>query len=170
MRLDSGKTGSMVTATDELDLVEALRQGDEAAFTALVDRHQAAMLHVALAFVATRAVAEEVVQEAWLGVLLGIGRFERRSSLKTWIFRIVMNLAKHRAKQEARSASFSSLSPIETDREPAVNPIHFQPMDDSFPPHWASPPYSWASIPKPRTLPKNPIPHPPHTLKPPPPP
>src|SRR5260370_26821940 len=149
----------MVTGADELDLVEALRQGDEAAFTALVDRHQAAMLHVALAFVATRAVAEEVVQEAWLGVLLGIGRFERRSSLKTWIFRIVMNLAKHRAKHEARSVSFSSLSPIETDREPAVNPIHFQRMDDSLPRHWVSPPYSWASIPNARLLPKDTMGH-----------
>src|SRR5260370_17410963 len=121
MKLDSGKTGSMVTATDELDLVEALRQGDEAAFTALVDRHQAAMLHMALAFVATRAVAEEVVQEAWLGVLLGIGRFERRSSLKTWIFRIVMTLAKHRAQQEVGSVSFPSPSPFQTRHEHTAN-------------------------------------------------
>src|SRR5260370_35045847 len=100
MKLDSGKTGSMVTATDELDLVEALRQGDEAAFTALVDRHQAAMLHMALAFVATRAIAEEGVQEAWLGVLLCTGRFERRRSLNTWISRMVVHLAAHRARRE----------------------------------------------------------------------
>ena len=159
MELDSGTTGSTLAATAELDLVEALRLGDEAAFAALVDRYQAAMLHTALAVVATRAVAEEVVQEAWLGVLGGIRRFEGRSSLKTWILRIVINLAKRRAKLEARSLSFSSLSGIESDPEPAVDPSRFQRMDGSLPRHWVSFPHSWVGIPEARLLSKETMDH-----------
>lgn len=75
--------------SDEAPLVAALRQGDEAAFAELVGRYQRAMLRVASAYVPSRAVAEEVVQETWLGVLQGLARFEGRSSLKTWIFRLM---------------------------------------------------------------------------------
>jgi len=90
-------------------LVEGLRAGEEEAFAALMREYGAGMLRVAQMFVSSRAVAEEVVQEAWLGVLKGIGRFEGRSSLKTWLFRIVANTAKTRGMRESRSIPFSAL-------------------------------------------------------------
>jgi len=98
----------------------ALRAGDEAVFAMLVDDLGSSMLRMARLYVSTRAVAEEVVQETWLGVLRGLDRFEGRSSLKTWIFRIAVNVAKTRATREARSIPFSAL----TD-EPAVDPERF---------------------------------------------
>ena len=87
----------------QAELVAALRAGDERAFAALIDEHGPAMLRVARMYVSSRAVAEEVVQEAWLGVISGIGRFEGRSSLKTWIFRILSNRAKTRGEREGRT-------------------------------------------------------------------
>ena len=119
----------------ETSLVAALRDGDEAAFTRLVKEYGAAMLRVARLYVGSRAVAEEVVQEAWLGVLNGIGAFEGRSSLKTWIFRILTNIAKTRGEREGRTVPFSALA---SDDEPAVDPERFLPDG-----HWASPPPSF---------------------------
>lgn len=78
---------------DEHELLHRLRAGDEAAFAALVERHHASMVRVARGYVRTRAVAEEVAQEAWLGLLRGLEGFEGRSSLRTWLFRIVVNRA-----------------------------------------------------------------------------
>ena len=88
---------------EDAALVARLRAGDERAFEALVMRHHRTMLAVAQSYVSSRAVAEEVVQEAWLGVLKGIDRFEGRSSLRTWILRILVNTAKTRGAREARS-------------------------------------------------------------------
>src|SRR3954464_11404087 len=93
---------------EDASLVAALRAGDEGAFRALIRLYGPGMLRVARVYVSSRAVAEEVVQEAWLGVLKGIGRFEGRSSLKTWVFRIVANTAKTRGQREARSLPFSA--------------------------------------------------------------
>ena len=108
------------------ELVAALRAGDEATFAALVDELGPSMLRVAMMFVPTRAVAEDVVQETWLGVLAGIGRFEGRSSLKTWIFRILTNRAKTRGERESRSVPFSALAAADADGdEPAVDPDRF---------------------------------------------
>jgi RNA polymerase sigma-70 factor (ECF subfamily) len=98
-------------------------------------------------FVSSRAVAEEVVQEAWLGVLNGIGRFEGRSSLKTWIFRILTNTAKTRALRERRSIPFSSLT-AEGDEGTAVDPDRFLGDDSRFPGHWALPPQRWEAQPE----------------------
>jgi RNA polymerase sigma-70 factor, ECF subfamily len=112
---------SVALETGDRALVRLLRVGDEAAFAQLVRRESPALLRVALSHVRTRAVAEEVVQEAWLGVLRGIGRFEGRSSLKTWIFRIAVNVAKTRAIREARSLPFSALAD-----EPTVDPERFE--------------------------------------------
>ena len=123
---------------EERRLVEGLRAGDEAAFATLMREYGAAMLRVAQMYVSSRAVAEEVVQEAWLGVLKGIGRFEGRSSLKTWLFRIVANTAKTRGAREARSIPFSALA-AEAD-EPAVDPDRFLGAGERFPGHWAAPP------------------------------
>lgn len=131
-------------ATTEVEELDALRAGDEDAFMALVQRHQAAMVRVAQIYVSRRDLAEEVVQEAWLGALRGLDRFEGRSSLKTWLFRIVTNLAKTRAVREGRTIPFSALSNPASVPEPAVEPERFRPPDDPrWPGHWASKPTEW---------------------------
>lgn len=117
---------------DERRLVEALRAGDERAFEQLIRTYHASLLRVARMFVSSRSVAEEVVQETWVGVLKGIGRFEGRSSLRTWIFRILTNTAKTRAVREGRSLPFSALE--EGAFEPAVDPARFEQGEWSTPP------------------------------------
>lgn len=124
-------------------LIEGLRAGEEAAFAELMRLYGAGMLRVAQMYVPSRAIAEDVVQEAWLGVLKGIDRFEGRSSLKTWLFRIVANTAKTRGVREARSIPFSSLGGGGAD-EPAVDPDRFLGDGERYPGHWAVPPQSWA--------------------------
>ena len=131
----------MLAARDELT---ALRAGDEAAFLALVRRHNAAMVRVAQIYVGSRATAEEVAQDAWVGVLKGLDRFEGRSSLKTWLFRIVTNLAKTRAVREGRTIPLSALRTPENVPEPALEPERFRADDDPrWPGHWASKPSEW---------------------------
>jgi RNA polymerase sigma-70 factor, ECF subfamily len=131
------------TSADEIEVVARLRAGDEQAFDALVTRHYATMLAVARTYVKTRAVAEEVVQEAWLGVLQSLGRFEGRSSLKTWILAILVNKAKTRAIREDRTVPFASVA-REGD-EPAVDPTRFRGPHDAFPGHWRSYPSHWGA-------------------------
>ena len=133
-------------SAEELELLGRLRAGDEQAFEALVTQHYATMLAVAQTYVRTRAVAEEVVQEAWLGVLKGLDRFEGRSSLKTWILRILVNIAKTRGVREARSVPYASLAP-EGD-EPAVEPERFRGPGDAFPGHWRAYPGDWHTLPE----------------------
>jgi RNA polymerase sigma-70 factor (ECF subfamily) len=107
------------------------------------------MLRVALSHVSSRAVAEEVVQDAWLGVLKGLDRFEGRSTLKTWILRILTNQARTRGAREKRSVPLSSLGPDLGEDEPAVDPDRFLPADDPrWPGAWAVPPHSWARLPE----------------------
>ncbi|SRR6266508_836351 len=135
---------------EELGLVEALRAGDEAAFMTLVDRYGPSMLRLAMVYVRNRSVAEEVVQETWLGVLRGIDRFEGRSSLKTWIFRILTNTAKTRGQRESRSVPFGSFG---DEDEPAVDPDRFLPPDHPrWPGHWSSPPSGWSGVPEERLV------------------
>src|SRR5216117_347267 len=111
---------TVVASADDLHLIEQLRSGNEAAFVALIDRYANAMLRLARVYVTAWAVAEEVVQETWLAVLEGLNSFEGRSSLKTWLFRILTNRAITHAQREDRSISFSSLSDMDTDyHEPA---------------------------------------------------
>ena len=117
-------------APDEGALIEALRRGDERAFMGLVDRHHALMVRVARGYVRSDAVAEEVAQDAWVGFLSGIERFEARSSLKTFLFRILVNRALTRATREARTVPFSALAGEDQD-EPAVGPDRF--LDASHP-------------------------------------
>ncbi len=130
----------------EADLIDRLRDGDEAAFVGLVNTYGASLRRLALAFVPSDAVAEEVVQETWLAVLTGIARFEGRSSVKTWIFKILANRAKTRAIREKRTISFSELNdPFERD-EPAVDPARFLPASHpTWPGHWTSPLDSWSA-------------------------
>ena len=138
---------------DDRRLVAAVRAGDEAAFATLVDMYGASMLRLARAHVPSRAVAEEVVQETWLAVLDGIDRFEGRSSLKTWIFRILANRAKTRGERERRTVPFSSLGG--DDDAPAVAPERFLPADhERVPHHWAAPPRRWRGDPEARLLSK----------------
>jgi RNA polymerase sigma-70 factor (ECF subfamily) len=142
-----------VVSTEELRLVEALRSGNEGAFVSLIDRYHTSMLRLAMIFVASQAVAEEVVQDTWMGVLQGLDRFEGRSSLKTWIFRILTNRAKTRAQREGRSVPFSSLPEFTNEiYEPAVEPERFRGPDQQWPGNWISFPHSWDEIPEERIL------------------
>ena len=134
--------------SDDPRLVAALRGGDEAAFLALIDRYHASMVRLAMLYVPNREVAEEVVQETWIGVLQGIDRFEGRSSFKTWLFRILTNKAKRRGQREARSVSFSSLARTDAQgAEPAVDPEQFLPPGDPWAGHWAGQLHDWGQLP-----------------------
>ncbi|MFN8454938.1 MAG: sigma-70 family RNA polymerase sigma factor [Anaerolineae bacterium] len=135
---------------DELRLVEALRGGDETAFAWLINQYHTSLVRLAQIYVTSAAVAEEVAQEAWLGVLQGLNNFEGRSSLKTWIFRILTNRAKTRGQREARSVPFSDLEDPELgEAEPAVEPERFNPPHHPrWPHHWAVAPASWETIPE----------------------
>src|SRR3954454_1438614 len=133
------------SATDaDADLVARLRDGDESAFVELLDTYGATMLGVAQMFVKDRGTAEEVVQETWLAVLNGIERFEGRSSLKTWLFRILTNRAKTRGQRDGRMVPFSALAgeAAESD-EPSVSPDRFLGPDSARPGAWAAPPVGW---------------------------
>lgn len=137
---------------EEERLVRFLRDGDEAAFALLVERYHSSLTRLALAYVRDRAVAEEVVQETWLGVIRGIDRFEGRSSLKTWIFRILANTAKTRGERERRTIPFSALDG-KGRGEPAVEPERFlDPDHPRWAGHWATPPASWGRIPEDRLV------------------
>ena len=127
---------------DERALIEALRRGDEVAFMRLVDEYGPMLLRVARMYVPSAAVAEEVVQETWIAVLNGIDRFEGRSSLKTWIFRILTNIAKTRGERERRSVPFSSAARAAAD-EPSVDPDRFLPAGDEHARAWAIGPIPW---------------------------
>ncbi len=125
-------------------LVAALCRGDADAFATLVDRHSPAMIRVAMAYVPTRATAEEAVQETWIGVMRGIDGFEGRASLKTWIFRILTNVAMRNGARERRSMPFSALAEAENTGEPSVDPDRFLPADhELFPGHWTIMPARW---------------------------
>ena len=139
------------------EVVAALQAGDERVFEALVAELGPSMLRIARMYVSSRAVAEEVVQEAWLGVLTGIGRFEGRSSLKTWIFRILTNRAKTRGEREGRSLPFSSLGTAEADGdEPAVDADRFH-GSGRWEGHWTSAPSRWPELPESRLVGKETI-------------
>jgi len=129
---------------DEGQLLERLRARDESAFAELVRSWSPSMLRLARMYVSNQAAAEEVVQEAWLGVLQGIDRFEGRSSLKTWVYRILVNRAITKGTREARSIPFAALAAGEASAdEPAVDPDRFTREGG-----WASPPRRWQDQPE----------------------
>jgi RNA polymerase sigma-70 factor (ECF subfamily) len=132
-----------VNVKDEHILIERLRARDQAAFTELVERYYGYLLTLADFFVSNRAVAEEVVQEAWMAVLNGIDRFEQRSSFKTWISRIVVNLAKTRGVRESRMVPLSAFA----ERE-AGSPC----ADDDYPDHRSVAPRRWNGDPEKQLL------------------
>src|SRR6476660_1974436 len=126
------------TLSGETALLAALRCGDEEAFSALVDAYGAVMHRVALTFVRSSAVADEVVQEAWVGALRGLDRFDGRSSLRTWLLTIVANSARPHAVREARTVPFSSLELARhaAEHEPALPTERFQGPDEQHPSRW----------------------------------
>ncbi len=125
-------------------MVDALRAHDEVVFTMLVEDWSPAMLRVARIYVPTQPISEEVVQDTWIAVLRGIDRFEGRSSLRTWVFRILTNTAKTRGERERRTVPLSALEDPLRVPEPAVSADRFLDADHpGFPGHWASPPTSW---------------------------
>jgi RNA polymerase sigma-70 factor, ECF subfamily len=126
--------------------LEALRRGDEPAFLRLVNTHHSALVRLALVYAPSQEVAEECVQETWIAVLRGLDGFEGRSSLRTWICRILVNIARRRAAAEHRELPFSSLS----DAGPAVDPERFFRSGPNAG-HWASPPRAW-SVPEQEAL------------------
>jgi RNA polymerase sigma-70 factor (ECF subfamily) len=132
---------------DDAALLEALRKGDEQAFASLVQRYHASLLRLAMSYVATKEQAEDAVAETWLGVLKGLDRFEGRSSLKTWIFRILLNRAKTKGLREQRSVPFSSLEGDGDQPEPSVDQSRFAAAGN-----WSAPPDSWEGIPEDRLL------------------
>jgi len=113
-------------------LLGRLRDGDEQAFTELVQRYHPSMLRLAMSFVSSQAVAEEVVQDTWLAVLRGLNRFEERSSLRTWVFTILVNRARTTGVREARSVPIADPGPV-------VDASRFGPNGA-----WAVPPEPWA--------------------------
>ena len=129
----------------EAELVQALRDGDERAFARMVDLYGASMLRVARLYVRDAAVAQEVVQDAWLALLRGLDRFEGRSSLRTWLFSIVVNIAKTRGVRESRSVPFSAFAADADDEGPSVPAERFGGEGDPWPGHWATPPADWDS-------------------------
>ena len=137
---------------EERVLVAALRAGDERAFAQLVELYHSSLLRVARTYVRTAALAEEVVQETWVGVIRGLDRFRGDASLKTWIFRILANQAKTRALREARSVPFSSLTGDDEDG-PSVDESRFLSLDHpDWPGHWAGAPVSWRELPEERLV------------------
>jgi len=135
----------MLKIEDESAFIASLKSGDEKAFAELVDRHHAGLMRMAMIFVSTRAAAEELVQETWVSVIRGIDRFERRSSLKTWIFAIMTNKAKKRAGKDARTVNLSSFDEHDIERM-------FDPDEGRFTARnsWQNPPSAWKINPEER--------------------
>jgi RNA polymerase sigma-70 factor, ECF subfamily len=122
----------MIATVDESTLIAALRDGDEAVFAQLVDKHTPSMLRVARGYVPSHEIAEEVVQETWIALLKGIDKFEGRSSLRTWLFTVMINIAKARGVRERRDVDAA----IAAYSGGTVDPARFRGSDDPYPGHW----------------------------------
>jgi RNA polymerase sigma-70 factor (ECF subfamily) len=137
--------------TSDAELLTALRRGDEAAFQTLFEKYHTSLVRLATIYANDRAAAEEVAQDTWIGVLKGLDRFEGRSSLKTWIFTILINRAKTRGQRDSRSLPFSALVSEETDSdEPTVEPGRFISPQESLEAagHWRERPRNWDDLPE----------------------
>ena len=137
---------------DDQVLVASLTRGDGAAFEWLLDRYGASLLRLARSYVSTAAAAEEAVQETWLAVITGIDRFEQRSSLKTWLYRILINVARSKGVREHRSVPFASLTDELAVGQPTVDPARFVGAGDAGAGMWAAPPVPWDEEPEGRLL------------------
>ena len=129
---------------DDNSLVAALRAGDESAFVWLVDRYDGSLRRLARTYVSTAAAADEVVQDTWLAVVKGVDRFEQRSSLSTWLYRILANIARTKGVREHRSIPFSSAAGAFDDGSgPPVDPDRFGAIGDPGYGRWSAPPTPW---------------------------
>ena len=141
MPAEPATAGAPAAESDE-HIVAALRAGDERTFRELFERSYPMMKRVARAYVASDAVAEEIVQDTWMAIVTGIERFEGRSALGTWMFSILTNQAKTHSARERRALPFSGVAPGHME-EPAVDPDRFQKDGEAWPGHWATPPRPW---------------------------
>ena len=139
--IDPGRPPEAALEEEEERLLAALRAGDEGAFTRLVGRYHGSLIRTVMAYVRDRDVAEEVVQETWIAVVKGLDRFEGRSSLGTWIFRIATYQARSRGQRERRTIPLSVLD--SGPEEPSVDPGRFRGPDDPWAGGWLSPPANW---------------------------
>jgi RNA polymerase sigma-70 factor (ECF subfamily) len=146
----TNSAASGVEVASERALISSLLQRDESAFREIVSRHHHAMLRVATCYVDSPAIAEEVVQETWLAVLEGLHRFKQRSSLKTWIFRILVNRARTRGAREHRTVAVPAVP--DDDEAPAVPSHRFLEQGHRWGGHWAEPPTPWSDAPAERAL------------------
>jgi RNA polymerase sigma-70 factor, ECF subfamily len=136
------QTAALPSSTKDEALLARLCAGEEEAFDELVNKHHGALIRMAMGYVADREVAEEVVQDAWLAVIENLHRFEGRSSLRTWIFGILIHKAKDRAVREKRHTTFLDFESCEDDNEEAVDPSRFHQTGERAG-HWAFPPQPW---------------------------
>src|SRR5215204_728439 len=128
---------------DDPELARRLGDRDEAAFTMVVDAWSPGMLRLARSFVTTDDSASEVLQDTWLAVITGVGSFEGRSSLRTWVYRILVNTAKRRGQRESRVVPWSSWAPDAAEAGPTVDPSRFQGPTEDHPGHWRAFPEAW---------------------------
>jgi RNA polymerase sigma-70 factor, ECF subfamily len=151
---DESDLPGIAPSDEDVQLLVKLRAGDEASFSLLIERYHAPLLRLAQMYVQNRAAAEEAVQETWLGVIQGLDRFEGRSSLKTWIFRILTNRAKTKGEREGRTIPFSAAFSADADPgEAAVDPSRFHPAEhERWPGHWTARPANWDEMPEDRLL------------------
>ncbi|MBI4790906.1 MAG: sigma-70 family RNA polymerase sigma factor [Chloroflexi bacterium] len=143
-----------LSRSEDVSIIRALRAGDERAFASLVTRYHPTMVRLAMIYVGNHETAKDVVQEVWLGVLRGLDRFEGRSSLKTWIFSILILHAKTRGQRESRTIPFSAWFDADGEEaEPTVDPERFLPADHSeWARHWSTFPRNWGAIPEEQLL------------------
>ena len=133
---------TLVGATaDDQRIIAGLRAGNETTFTEMVDRYNGSLVRVAMRYVPSRAVAEEVVQDTWIGVIQGIDRFEGRSTIKTWLYKILIYRARARGERERRTTPMSALAG--DDSAPSVPTERFRGSDALWAGHWATPPRRW---------------------------
>jgi RNA polymerase sigma-70 factor (ECF subfamily) len=145
----SSPAGAVAGVAEDALLIGRLRDGDERAFEELAVSLYPAMLAVARSYVRLRAVADEVVQDAWVAVLKGLERFEGRSTLRTWVLQIVANIARDRGVRERRSLPFSAL---ESTEEPLIEPDRFLQVGEPYPGGWRSLPDDWRTLPESKLL------------------
>lgn len=126
---------------DDQRIIAGLRAGNETTFVEMLDRYNGSLVRVAMRYVPSRAVAEEVVQDTWIGVIEGIDRFEGRSTIKTWLYKILIYKARTRGERERRTVPMSALPG--GDAAPSVPTERFRGSDALWAGHWATPPRRW---------------------------
>ncbi len=142
-----------IAGMDDEELIRRLRERDAGAFGVILDAWSPGMLRLARTFVSTGASAEEVLQDTWLAVTTGVGSFQARSSLRTWVYRILVNTAKRCAERESRTVPWSSWADDPADSDgPTVDPARFQAADGQYPGHWRDWPRQWPPSPERATM------------------